>query len=423
MRRTADPARHWTDGVRRWVDGILSPDGESRWSPLLLWLAGIGLIAIGVAGIWTDVGWRTDPWWHVAPLTVGCLALLIKRRTPLVALGIGGAAMAADFMIGGSLGVLLVISDLLFTVFRFSSARTRRVISLLVAATIIGVGTWLWIRFEIRVGLFGILQLAVIFGIPLWWARDLRLKEELTRMADDSAELERERADLERRRADDLARVGELDRQRVVQSERAAMARDLHDVIASHLSATALQAGAALARPADERADRQALEAVRTSSLAALTEMRSMIMLLRNEADSDTEPVAAPPRLDRVSDLLKQAEDSGLRVRFSGDVATVPAAIDQTAYRIIAESLTNAAKHAPGAIVELTIEGTDPLLVRVENSSGDGGTIHPALSAGHGLDSMRDRVAALGGRLSAGPTDQGSWLVEAIIPGGAHARS
>jgi len=154
-----------------------------------------------------------------------------------------------------------------------------------------------------------------------------------------------------------------------------------------------------------------------------LAEMRSMIMLLRNEADPDQEPVTAPPRLDRVSDLVRQAEDNGLRIRFRGDVASVPAAVGQTAYRIIAEALVNAAKHAPGSTVELTVEGTDPLLVRVENTRGRGEPIHPALSSGQGLTSMRDRAAALGGRLGAGPTDRGTWLVEAIIPGGDHARS
>ncbi len=400
----------------RWLDRLLT-DTDNRWAPLVLWLAGLALIAVGLSGIWTDIGWfSVNPWWHALPLTVGCLALMIKRRHPMIALSIGGLMLVGDATMGGSIGVLLVIFDLLFAAFRYGSSRARRVISWVVALTIATAAVWGGIVFDLRNGIAVALQLMVFFVLPLWWARDLRQKEELARLA-------AERVELERQRADDLIRVGELDRQRAVQAERAAMARDLHDVIASHLSATALQAGGALARPADATADRQALEAVRASSLAGLAEMRSMIMLLRNEVDPSEEPVAAPPRLDRVSELVKQAQDNGLQIRFGGDVATVPAAVDQTAYRIIAEALVNAAKHAPESTVELTIEGTDPLLVRVENTSGRGGPIHPALSAGHGLASMRDRTAALGGRLTAGPTERGTWLVEAIIPGGDRVQS
>lgn len=408
---TSTAARMW-----RWLDRLLT-DADSRWAPLVIWLAGLGLIAVGLAGIWTDLGWfEVNPWWHALPLTIGCLAVMIKHRHPMVALVIGALMLALDCSMGGSIGSLLVMFDLLFAAFRYGRPRARRVISWAVAVTITGTAVWSIATFDLRVGIAFALQLLVFFVVPLWWARDLRQKEELARLA-------AERVELERQRADDLIRVAELDRQRAVQAERAAMARDLHDVIASHLSATALQSGAALARPADAAADRQALEAVRASSLAGLAEMRSMIMLLRNEVDPADEPVAAPPRLDRVSELVKQAEDNGLEVRFGGDVATVPAAVDQTAYRIIAEALVNAAKHAPEATVELTIEGTDPLLVRVENTSGRGGPIHPALSAGHGLASMRDRTAALGGRLTAGPTERGTWLVEAIIPGGDRVQS
>ncbi|GAB3763184.1 sensor histidine kinase [Microlunatus parietis] len=402
--------------MRRWLERFFSVEGDPRWSPLVIWLAGLGLLALGLGGVWTGTGWpRFDPWWHVVPLTVGCIAIAFSRRHPMIALGVGTVAVLADFTIGGSPGVLLVIFDLLFTAFRIGRPTGRRVIAVSVAVAFVTVLVLIAVLADLRTGIAAALQLTAFLVVPLWWARDLRQKEELARLA-------AERVELERRRADDLIRVGELDRQRAVQAERASMARDLHDVIASHLSATALQAGAALARPADAGADRKTLESVRESSLAGLAEMRSMIMLLRNETDPD-EPVAAPPRLDRISELVKQAEDNGLRIRFAGDAATVPAAVDQTAYRIIAEALVNAAKHAPGSTVELTIDGADPLVVRVENTAGSGAAIHPALSAGHGLAALRDRTAALGGRLSAGPTDHGTWLIEAIIPGGERVRS
>ncbi|AEG44889.1 hybrid sensor histidine kinase/response regulator transcription factor [Isoptericola variabilis] len=131
------------------------------------------------------------------------------------------------------------------------------------------------------------------------------------------------------------------------------MARDLHDVIASHLSAIAITSGAALAAPPDAGRDRDALTRVREASLASLAEMRSMIRVLRaDEPGDDGVGLAATPRLAALDDLVAWARDAGLDVTVHEDgvlgsarAGELPAAVDQAAYRIAREALTNALKH------------------------------------------------------------------------------
>ncbi len=250
----------------------------------------------------------------------------------------------------------------------------------------------------------------------MWWADNVRQKSEL--------------AAVERARADDLERIAELDRHEAVRAERAAMARDLHDVIASHLSTIAIHSGAALSSPPDAARDRGALEQVRTSAVASLTEMRSMIELLR--ADSPRDPLAAPGRLDRLDDLLAAARADGtvVTVEDPDGVATAdrPATVGHALYRIAQEALTNARKHAPGAaiVVRLACEpGADgPVTLEVRNTAprsgragGPGAPAHP-VSAGTGMLTMRERAEALGGTFDAAPTDDGGWVVRARVPAG-----
>ena len=141
------------------------------------------------------------------------------------------------------------------------------------------------------------------------------------------------------------------------------MARELHDVIASHLSTTAIHSAAALALPADTDRDRTALRAVRESSLAALEEMRSMIMLLRADTAS-----AVASGLERLPDLVASARATGLDVVLKPPVPpSVPALASQAGYRIVSEALANARKHSPGSPVVVTVASGDLLeIARVQ---------------------------------------------------------
>jgi signal transduction histidine kinase len=196
------------------------------------------------------------------------------------------------------------------------------------------------------------------------------------------------------------------------------MARDLHDVIAGHLSAIAIQSGAALAMAEDPRTARTVLTSVRQNSVHALAEMRAMIGLLRADAKAHDDETTAPARLAELSRLVASARAGGMRVTVESTVdgEELPVAVDLTAYRIAQEALTNTMKHAPGGQVRIQIaKRAGMLTVEVGND------LHPEAAAaanqgnGHGLLNMRARAGAVGGTLSAGPVGT-SWLVRAELP-------
>ncbi len=211
------------------------------------------------------------------------------------------------------------------------------------------------------------LQLSALLLVPMWWATNVRTTSEL-------AEVASERADLAAREAEAISphgrpraparaqateRIAQLDRHEAVRAERAAMARDLHDVIASHLSTIAIHSGAALALPPDAAKDRAAVsQQVRASAVASLDEMRSMILLLRTEGRREDggapDAVVAPGRLAGLDTLLDAARaTTTVTFRDPDGVAAspLPAAADQALFRIAQEAATNALKHAPGAPV------------------------------------------------------------------------
>ncbi|WP_265521648.1 sensor histidine kinase [Oerskovia flava] len=385
-----------------------------------------------------------EPWWHLLLLAAGCSLLLVKRSRPMLALGAGLLLMGVDLWWGGSLAMMLVLWDLLYAAALWSSPTARAWLwGSAVAVTVVTSVAAGEASRDVRSFVFTGLQLGAVLLVPLWWATNVRQKSEL-------AELERERADLaalaaataarevglERARAADLERLGELDRQEAVQMERAAMARDLHDVIASHLSAIAIHSGAALAAPPTAARDRAALEQVRTSAVASLEEMRSMILLLRTDArrDERADPVAAPGRIGRIDAVLDAARATGAQVHLDDSdgvtTAALPAAADQALHRITQEALTNAVKHAPGAAVAVRLRhegapdgpgtggegGRIVLVVRNDAPGVHDPLVDPSLSARTGMLTMRERAEGLGGTLEAGAAPDGGWCVRATIP-------
>ncbi|NLF06059.1 MAG: sensor histidine kinase [Actinomycetales bacterium] len=210
--------------------------------------------------------------------------------------------------------------------------------------------------------------------------------------------------------------------QNLVLEERARIARDLHDVVAHHMSMVAVQAESAPYRLGglDEKVQAE-LASIAQSARAALTDVRGILNVLRDGSDAARAP---QPTLDGLEVLLGTARTAGgtVTLEVSGERRPLPAAVEIGAYRIVQESLANAARHAPGAAVEVRLDfGTDRLVLTVANGPadavrGDTGRETSATRAGHGLVGMRERALLLGGELSAGPRPDGGFEVSATLP-------
>jgi signal transduction histidine kinase len=217
-----------------------------------------------------------------------------------------------------------------------------------------------------------------------------------------------------RRRATSLAgHNAALQRQaeQAAATERARIARELHDIVAHHLSVIVLQAAGA--RASGQAAD-ATLEKIENSARQALAETRRLLGVLHDPGEeTGLAPQLGIGELDALATSLRAA---GLPVNLviSGDRAAVPAAVDVSVYRIVLEALTNVVKHAGQARTDVTI-GCAAEAVTIEIT--DDGTSQPSNGAGgHGLAGMRERVAIFGGELRAGPRSGGGFVVQARLP-------
>jgi signal transduction histidine kinase len=206
--------------------------------------------------------------------------------------------------------------------------------------------------------------------------------------------------------------------------ERARIARELHDVVAHHISMIAVQAETArLTTPGLPPDGAKRLLAIGDTARAALTEMRRLLGVLREDAEEPgvTGPNRTPqPGLRQLTELLDEARDStgaGARLLVRGPIVPLDPGVQLTTYRIVQEALTNVRRHAPGAAVDVELAYTsDALRVRVrDNGPGPVPGGRPS-GAGHGLLGMRERVATLNGELWTGPAPGGGFLVDAVLP-------
>ena len=209
-----------------------------------------------------------------------------------------------------------------------------------------------------------------------------------------------------------------------VLAERSRIARELHDVVAHHLSLIAIQAEAAPHRVAGlSPPARETFAAIRGAARAALAELGYLVGVLRDK----TEPAERLPQpgLGRVTDLLAAARQAGVPVelRIVGTSRPLAPGIDLSAYRIAQEALSNATRHAPGSSVTIELRyEPEAIRIRVTNTAtgGPASANRPAASAseapGHGLIGMRERVAMLGGELRVGSLPDGGFQVEATLP-------
>ncbi|MGW6704269.1 sensor histidine kinase [Streptomyces sp. NPDC054956] len=350
-------------------------------------------------------------WAALVPLAALGAMELLRRSAPRVTLAVGTAGVIADQFTVGNLATVLIFTDLMYSAVvygRPAMARRLPVTTglITIAVTIASVA---WLRTP-QALMIGVITGIVSFGPALTGA---------------TLRNHREAAEAARLRAEQTALLAEMDRKQAVVAERARMARELHDMVANHLSAIAIHSTAALSidSPATSR---EALGVIRENSVQGLAEMRRLIGLLR-DAGAGAEAVAVPS-LDGLENLLEQARASGAASGLEFVLLDerpppppgepLPAPVELAAYRIVQESLTNALKHAvPGTVtVRLTHEpaGGGMLTVAVDSPYGE----RPgprAPGSGAGLIGMRERTELLGGEFRAG-AEESVWRVRAALP-------
>ncbi len=208
-----------------------------------------------------------------------------------------------------------------------------------------------------------------------------------------------------------------------VEEERSRIARELHDVVAHHVSVMTVQAGAVrrLLKPEQER-EREALVSVEETGRTALTEMRRLLGVLKDDTTPARAPLAPQPGVATLDLLVEQVREAGLPVQLTteGEPVELPPGVDLSAYRIVQEALTNALKYAGPARAWVVVRySADDLELEIANDGrsepGENGT-------GHGLVGMRERVAVYGGELESGPRRGGGFEVRARLPIGKEAR-
>jgi signal transduction histidine kinase len=241
---------------------------------------------------------------------------------------------------------------------------------------------------------------AVMTGAALIFGYNVRVRRQAQRQV----------AEEEQRTEDERAA-------RAVLEERSRIARELHDVVAHHMSVIAIQAEAApIKAPADPVVLRAELAGIRVTALAALTELRRILGVLR---EGDQRPETAPqPDLADLDQLLASSRAAGLAVTMttSGRPPPTLGGIGLAAYRVLQESLSNALRHAPGAAVRVHLaHQEDRLELRVENDPPSS-PVPGRPRGGQGLTGMRERVGAYGGTLTVGPTAGGGFAVAATLP-------
>ncbi|MFC0038376.1 sensor histidine kinase [Actinomadura rayongensis] len=407
----AQPERvHVLRGVRAAVlPGPHDPEGSrlpSRWwlrIPILLLLGGL---AIGFTG--GSIAIQLNVFHQHLPdiiaivlATAQSAPVLLAAYRPMTAWRVSAAGLVAGaiLMAGTDFSPWPVTSMLAYTIVLFFVGTSSE------RETAVGAGA---------ATLAGPLGVAIVVGMASWFALILAAVA-ATALVFGNAVGERRAVEAQLRVQEEL-RDRDLARQAILE-ERARIARELHDVVAHHMSVIALQAEAAPFKiPELPPAAVATFGLVRDAARDALTETRRVVGLLRSE-DEGVER-APQPGLDRLDDLAAGARHSGLHVDMvvTGVPRPLDAGVDLSAFRIVQESLSNAIRYAPGTTVRIEVAyGPAALTVTITDTGPR--TPVPATSGGgnRGLVGMRERATMLGGTLTAGPNGEG-WTVQARLP-------
>jgi signal transduction histidine kinase len=328
-----------------------------------------------------------------ASIGVGVLLFLFRRTAPLLPFLLAAAIGAVAPAVGGAVPLGA------YAVGRYTAAWPARVAAGIAGAAAV---SQLWQAPDIGGVIGGLAGVAFVVLLPLaigaWVRARADLMEALTERA--------ERAEAEK----------ELLAREAIAAERTRIAREMHDAVGHRVSLMVLQAGAIEMAATDRERVEQLACQVQVAGRQALDELRQAVGVLRTGED-DGAPLMPQPGLDDIERLVKECRAAGMSVEFSRPVEAPPVdpVVCRAAYRIVQEGLTNAAKHAPGAAVTVTVERPpDHLVVRVLN----GAPREPsrATGGGFGLVGLNERVRTLDGSLRTEPRLDGGFLVEAVLP-------
>jgi signal transduction histidine kinase len=373
----------WSDRLRR-VDPRI-------WDALLA----LGVVAVGLLAFALREQRPDEPpaVFGFAMVAVAGTSLAWRRRAPLTVATIVSAIVATASLLGywpefAAMLWIAVYSAAAYT------GRDRLIRVLLPVALLTSVAISVGERWDRGLNWVDVLtDLVVTFGLPFL----------LGRMT------------FNRRRR--IVRDREVATREAVAAERAAIARELHDVVAHHMSVMVVQAGAARAvNASDPAAAAEALRQIEASGRTGLAEMRRLLEVLKAEENGDgREP---QPGLARLDELLNSMRASGLPVEavVEGARRPLPPGVDLSAYRIVQEALTNALRHAGGASARVVVRYEPDALELEIADDGPGPPEDPEAPGGHGLIGMRERVQLFGGELDAGPRAGGGFLVRARLP-------
>jgi signal transduction histidine kinase len=369
--------------------------------------AGAAVIQVGgtTLAARSQHGVRALDWLGYLLLTAAAAVLVGRRRWPLP---VYAATLTATFAYavlnypGGPIWAGLIVGLITLLV------SGHRVIAY--ASLPVGYVAFLWLAKLANHRPTPSVPMAV--GIAVWMLF-LPAVTELVRNRRAYAQANRQRALEEQRSAREAAR-------RQASEERLGIARELHDVLAHSLSLINVQAGVALElmeqNPEQVRA---ALDAIKRTSKDALVDVQGVLAALRRPEEAV--PLTPAPTLRDLDDLVRQARTTGLAVdvAVAGGALELPAAVDAAAYRIVQEALTNVVRHAHATHVAIRLDTDGAELAMRVDDNGCGtppGAVNGNARRGEGIAGMRERAAAMGGRLSAGPRPSGGFRVDARLP-------
>ena len=371
-----------------------------------------GALAVGISVelvSWADSGKPTA----LACGLIATVPLALRRRLPLVSfvLVMLGIELLTHVQPGFDNDSMLFV--LAFFVALYSLGRHATGVEAWLGAVGVAVVMLLFNLSEGGIGETDLGDVAFLIGfVGAPWAAGLTLRLRRERETQLNAENERLRREQEERE------------RRAVAEERARIARELHDVVSHAISITVLQArGARRALTSDPHTARQALDAIEQTNTAALGDMRRLLAVLRDtepNGERAAHPERAPqPSLQHLDKLVEQVRGSGVPVSIEvrGTQQGVPPGVDLSAYRIVQEALTNVLKHAARAEARIVLEYADDALAVTVSDDGLPGPLAETVPAGgSGLIGIQERVAVVGGEMTAGPRPDGGFEIRARLP-------